>query len=78
MRHLAEDFCRQEHLKYDYDLVYSPHIGKSTLWKTSGHLDFFKENMYAPLEIDEQEYYLKPMNCPFHILMYNKIFLIQQ
>jgi threonyl-tRNA synthetase len=71
MRHLAEEFCRQEHLKYDYDLVYSPHIGKSTLWKTSGHLDFFKENMYAPLEIDEQEYYLKPMNCPFHILMYN-------
>jgi threonyl-tRNA synthetase len=70
IRHLAEEFCRKEHLAHGYDLVYSPHIGKSTLWQTSGHLSFFKENMYAPLEIDGQEYYLKPMNCPFHIMIY--------
>jgi len=70
MRHLAEEFCKNEHLAHDYDLVYSPHIGKSTLWETSGHLDFYKESMYAPLDIEGQEYYLKPMNCPFHILMY--------
>ncbi|GAB4418457.1 MAG: threonine--tRNA ligase [Anaerolineae bacterium] len=70
MRHLAEEFCRKEHLAQGYDLVYSPHIGKSTLWQTSGHLTFYKENMYAPLDIDGQEYYLKPMNCPFHIMIY--------
>jgi threonyl-tRNA synthetase len=70
MRHLAEEFCRNEHLAHGYDLVYSPHIGKSTLWETSGHLNFYKENMYAPLDIDGQEYYLKPMNCPFHIMIY--------
>ncbi len=70
IRHLAENFCRTEHLANGYDLVYSPHIGKSTLWETSGHLGFYQDSMYAPLEIDGQEYYLKPMNCPFHILMY--------
>lgn len=70
IRHIAEEFCKQEHLAQGYDLVYSPHIGKSTLWATSGHLDFYKDDMYAPLDIDGQEYYLKPMNCPFHILMY--------
>jgi threonyl-tRNA synthetase len=71
IRHIAEGFCQAEHLAHGYDLVYSPHIGKSTLWETSGHLEFFAENMYAPMDIDGQEYYLKPMNCPFHILMYN-------
>ena len=70
IRHVAEEFCKAEHLAHGYDLVYSPHIGKSTLWETSGHLDFYRENMYAPMDIDGQEYYLKPMNCPFHILMY--------
>jgi threonyl-tRNA synthetase len=70
MRHIAEEFCKNEHLANDYELVYSPHIGKSTLWETSGHLDFYQESMYAPLDIEGQEYYLKPMNCPFHILMY--------
>ncbi|MGC8873688.1 MAG: threonine--tRNA ligase, partial [Chloroflexia bacterium] len=53
-----------------YDLVFTPHIGRSWLWEQSGHLNFYRENMYAPLTIDEQEYYLKPMNCPFHIMMY--------
>ncbi len=67
MRHLAESFCKEEHLAGGYDLVYTPHIGRGTLWETSGHLDFYKENMYAPIEIEGQEFYLKPMNCPFHL-----------
>ncbi|MFQ6057451.1 MAG: threonine--tRNA ligase [Anaerolineae bacterium] len=70
VRALIEDFCRQEHLKWGYELVYSPHIGRAWLWQTSGHLDFYRENMYSPLDIEGQEYFLKPMNCPFHIMMY--------
>jgi threonyl-tRNA synthetase len=67
VRKLAEDYCRDEHEKGGYDFVYSPHIGKASLWETSGHLDWYAENMYAPLDIENQEYYLKPMNCPFHV-----------
>src|SRR3989442_6848237 len=70
VRTLIEDFCREEHLRGGYDIVYSPHIGKSTLWETSGHLDFYSENMYSPMDIDGQDYYVKPMNCPFHIQIY--------
>ncbi len=70
MRHIIEHFYREQHLKNGYDLVTTPHIGRSTLWQTSGHLDFYKEGMYSSMEIDEQDYYLKPMNCPFHILIY--------
>lgn len=70
IRKLAEDFCREEHAKGGYEFVYSPHIGKSALWETSGHLDWYRENMYSPLDIEGQEYYLKPMNCPFHIQIY--------
>ena len=70
MRVLVEDVWREEHLKGGYDIVYSPHIGKSWLWETSGHLDFYRENMYDPMPVDGQDYYAKPMNCPFHILMY--------
>lgn len=70
IRYLVEEFWRQEHLKWGYELVFSPHIGRSWLWEKSGHLRFYRENMYAPLEIDEQEFYLKPMNCPFHISIY--------
>ncbi len=70
IRYLVEDFCMKEHLAKGYDIVSTPHIGKSTLWKTSGHLEFYKESMYSPLDIDGQEYYLKPMNCPFHIMIY--------
>ena len=70
IRHEIETFWREEHLKGGYQFVYSPHIGKADLWRTSGHLEFYREGMYAPLTIDEQEYYLKPMNCPFHILIY--------
>jgi len=71
MRVAIEDFWRQLHYRNGYEILFSPHIGKSWLWETSGHLGFYKENMYSPIEIDNQEYYLKPMNCPFHILIYN-------
>jgi threonyl-tRNA synthetase len=70
IRHLAEDYCKRKHLESGYDLVYTPHIGRATLWETSGHLGFYAENMYAPIEIDQQKYYLKPMNCPFHLSIY--------
>ena len=70
IRHLVEDYWKREHFKHGYDLINTPHIGKEWLWQTSGHLDFFKENMYAPLTIDDVDYYLKPMNCPFHIMIY--------
>ena len=70
IRHEAELFWRQEHFDHGYELVNSPHIGRSTLWETSGHLDFYRDDMYAPVDIDDQEYFLKPMNCPFHILIY--------
>jgi threonyl-tRNA synthetase len=70
VRHLTEEFCKNEHLANGYDFVVSPHVGKSNLWETSGHLDFYKENMYAPLEMDEVDYYVKPMNCPFHIMIF--------
>lgn len=70
LRKLAEDYSRAEHEKGGYDFVYSPHIGKAALWETSGHLDWYAENMYSPLDIEGQQYYLKPMNCPFHIEIY--------
>jgi len=70
IRHLAEEYCKKRHLESGYDFVYTPHIGRAALWETSGHLGFYAENMYAPIKIDEQMYYLKPMNCPFHVNIY--------
>ena len=70
IRHLAERFWEDEHIENGYDFVYTPHIGKAQLWETSGHLGFYAENMYSPIEIEGQKYYLKPMNCPFHIEIY--------
>lgn len=70
LRTTIEDFWRSEHYKNGYEIVYSPHIGRATLWETSGHLEFFRENMYAAMKVDEQDYFVKPMNCPFHIMMY--------
>jgi len=70
VRKLAEEYCMQEHESGGYEFVYSPHIGKAQLWETSGHLDWYKEKMYSPLDIEGQEYYLKPMNCPFHVQIY--------
>ena len=70
MRVAIEDFWRKEHYRNGYEILYTPHIGKSNLWETSGHLGFFKDNMYSPMQIDNQDYIIKPMNCPFHILIY--------
>ena len=70
LRSIVEQFSKDRHFKAGYDIVYSPHIAKSDLWKISGHLSFYKESMFAPMQIDENEYLLKPMNCPFHALMY--------
>ena len=70
IRYLIENFWKSEHYKNGYELVNTPHIGRSHLWETSGHLGFYSENMYAPMTIDEENYYAKPMNCPFHIMIY--------
>ncbi len=70
VRTAIEDFWRAAHRDRGYDLVYSPHIAKKDLWATSGHLDTFQDSMFGSMQVDEQEYILKPMNCPFHILMY--------
>jgi threonyl-tRNA synthetase len=71
LRRLIEDYWKDEHYRHDYELLYTPHIARQDLWKTSGHLDFYSENMYSPMDIDEVKYQLKPMNCPFHIGIYN-------
>jgi threonyl-tRNA synthetase len=65
-----ENYWREAHIQNGYELLYSPHMGKSWLWETSGHLDFYKDSMYSEMKIDEQDYYIKPMNCPFHIMIY--------
>ena len=70
LRKIIEDFWKEEHIKRGYLLVNTPHIGKIDLWKTSGHLDFYQDYMYSPMKVEEQEYILKPMNCPGHILIY--------
>jgi len=70
IRTIIENFWREEHFKRGYDIVYSPHIAKINLWKTSGHWNFYRESMYSPIEVDGQEYILKPMNCPFAVLIY--------
>ena len=70
LRGIIEDYWKHEHYKAGYEVVYTPHIGRATLWETSGHLDFYKENMYAAMNMDGQDYYLKPMNCPFHMMYY--------
>ncbi len=70
IRKEIEDFWREEHLKRDYEILYTPHVAKIDLWNISGHTSFYKENMYPSMEMDEMEYLIKPMNCPFHILIY--------
>jgi len=70
IRNEVETFWREAHFQNGYDILYTPHIGKSKLWETSGHLSHYKEGMFAPMQIDEQDYYAKPMNCPFHINVY--------
>ena len=70
MRVIIEDYWRKLHYQGGYDIVFTPHIGRAHLWETSGHLDFYRDGMYAPMNIDGQDYYIKPMNCPFHIMIY--------
>lgn len=71
VRYLLEKFSQTAHILNGYSWVYTPHIGRAELWKTSGHLQFYKESMYSAIEIDNEEYYLKPMSCPFHVMNYN-------
>jgi len=70
VREAIEDFWRRVHRQRGYELVYTPHIGKYSLWETSGHVEWFMEDMYPPMEVEGQQYLIKPMNCPFHILIF--------
>ncbi len=70
VRQIIEDFWKAEHRKRGYEIVYTPHIAKVNLWKTSGHWDFYRENLYSPMDIEGQEYIIKPMNCLGHIMIY--------
>jgi len=70
LRKLLEDYWKEEHYRHDYQLLFTPQIAKRDLWKTSGHLDFYVEDMFSPMEVDEVSYQIKPMNCPFHIAIY--------
>ncbi|MEM2956469.1 MAG: threonine--tRNA ligase [Candidatus Pacearchaeota archaeon] len=70
IRQVIEDFWKAEHRKKGYFYVYTPHIGKISLWKTSGHLQFYKDYLYPPMQLDNEEFMMKPMNCPFHIYIY--------
>jgi len=70
MRLLIENLWRELHFNAGYELLYTPHVADISLWKTSGHLDFYSESMFGPMQVDEREYQLKPMNCPFHVLTY--------
>ncbi|CAA2999256.1 Threonine--tRNA ligase [Olea europaea subsp. europaea] len=72
MRHIIEDAWKKMHIQHGYDLLYTPHVAKADLWKISGHLDFYKENMFDQMEIEEELYQLRPMNCPYHILVYKR------
>lgn len=70
IRDTIESFWKDEHYRNGYDILYTPHIGRSKLWETSGHLDFYRDSMYSPMDIDGNDYFIKPMNCPFHIMVY--------
>jgi threonyl-tRNA synthetase len=73
IRRLIEDFWKDAHVEDNYDVVYSPHIANINLWKTSGHFDFYKDDMFDQMKVDDEEYQIKPMNCPFHCLMYKDL-----
>jgi threonyl-tRNA synthetase len=70
IRYIIEDYWRKAHLESDYQLLYTPHIANLDLWKTSGHFDFYKESMFDSMDVENQAYQIKPMNCPFHVLTY--------
>lgn len=69
-RGVIEDFWKREHVRRGYEMLYTPHMAKLDLWKSSGHVDFYRENMFSPMEVESSDYQIKPMNCPFHILVY--------
>ncbi len=71
IRSYIEDFWREIHRKRGYEIVFTPHMAKLDIWRKSGHVDFYSENMYAPIDVEGQAYEIKPMNCPFHIMIYN-------
>jgi len=71
VRFLLERFSQTAHILNGYNWVYTPHIGRGELWEISGHLQYYRDTMYSPIEVDSEQYYLKPMNCPFHIMIYN-------
>jgi len=73
IRDIIERFWKDEHYKKGYQIVYTPHVAKVDLWKTSGHWEFYKENLYSPMEVEGQDYIVKPMNCPFHIQIYQSL-----
>lgn len=70
IRYRIEEYWKKKHLKNGYEMVYTPHIGRAELWETSGHLGFYKESMYSAMDVDGQDFYAKPMNCPFHVMIY--------
>lgn len=70
VRNSIEEWWKAEHFKNGYDLLFTPHIGKASLWQTSGHLDFYRDSMYSQMDIDGEDYFIRPMNCPFHIKAY--------
>ncbi len=70
VRRIIEDFWKAEHVKGDYSIIYTPHVANVELWKTSGHWDFYRENLFSPMDVEGQDYIVKPMNCPFHIQIY--------
>ena len=72
IRHAIETFWKEAHYEHGYELLYTPHVGRAVLWQTSGHLDFYREGMYSSMDIDGDPYYVKPMNCPFHIEIYKE------
>ncbi|KAL5729762.1 threonine--tRNA ligase [Ranunculus cassubicifolius] len=72
IRHVIEDAWKRMHTQHGYDLLYTPHVAKAELWKVSGHLDFYKENMFEQMDIEDELYQLRPMNCPYHILVYKR------
>lgn len=71
IRYLIEEFWKKEHYRNGYELVYTPHAAKVDLWKTSGHMEFYRENIFSPMDVEGREYVMKPMNCPFHIQIFN-------
>ncbi|CAL1356277.1 unnamed protein product [Linum trigynum] len=72
VRHIIEDTWKKIHINRGYDMLYTPHVAKADLWKISGHLDFYKENMFDQMDIEDELYQLRPMNCPYHILVYKR------